>query len=69
MNWSTFIRKTHRVLSVAFTLSVIITFIALNMEKPIVWVSYVPLAPLALLFVSGTYLFLLPYAARWRRKS
>ena len=67
MNWSTFIRKTHRWLSMAFTISVLITFIALNMKEPVVWVSYVPLAPLALLFVSGLYLFVLPYLTKRRR--
>ena len=34
--------------------------------EPIVWVSYVPLAPLALLLFTGLYLFVLPYAAKWR---
>jgi hypothetical protein len=29
-------------------------------------VSYVPLFPLALLLLSGLYLFVLPYATRWR---
>ena len=66
MNWNRWVRQTHRWLSVAFTLSVIVTFVALAQEKPIVWVSYVPLFPLALLTFSGLYLFVLPYAARWR---
>jgi hypothetical protein len=52
--------------SIAFTLSVIATFIALAQEKPVVWVSYVPLLPLALLVVTGLYLFALPYLARRR---
>jgi len=29
-------------------------------------VSYLPLLPLALLLLTGLYLFVLPYAARWR---
>jgi hypothetical protein len=53
-------------MSMAFTVAVIAAFIALAREKPIVWVSYVPLAPLALLFFTGLYLFVLPYAAKWR---
>jgi hypothetical protein len=32
----------------------------------VVWVSYVPLLPLALLLFTGLYLFVLPYAAKWR---
>jgi hypothetical protein len=60
------IRQFHRWTSIVFTLTVIITFIALAQEKPIVWVSYVPLLPLALLAVTGLYLFALPYITQWR---
>ena len=66
MNWNHWVRQTHRWLAIVFTLSVIVTFVALRQEKPLVWVSYVPLFPLALLAVTGLYLFVLPYAARWR---
>jgi hypothetical protein len=67
MDWSKWIRRFHRWLSVAFTVTVVITSIALAQEEPLVWVSYVPLFPLALLFLTGLYLFVLPYAAKWRR--
>ena len=60
------IRQLHRWLAVAFTVTVVATVFALAREDPIVWVSYVPLLPLALLFFSGLYLFALPYAAKWR---
>jgi hypothetical protein len=66
LNWNTWIRQAHRWLSIAFTVSVIVTFVALGQEKPIVWVSYVPLLPLALLLFTGLYLFVLPYATTWR---
>ena len=66
MNWNTWIRQTHRWLSIAFTVSVIVTFLALRQDPPIVWVSYVPLLPLALLLFSGLYLFALQYATKWR---
>jgi len=66
MNWNTLIRQTHRWLSIAFTVTVIGTFVALGQEKPIVWVSYVPLLPLALLLFTGLYLFVLPYDTKWR---
>ena len=66
MNWNKWVRQTHRWLSVVFTVSVIVTFVALAQEKPVVWVSYVPLLPLALLAFTGLYLFALPYAAKWR---
>ena len=66
MNWNHWVRQTHRWLAIVFTLSVIVTFVALRQEKPLVWVSYVPLFPLALLAVTGLYLFVLPYANKWR---
>jgi hypothetical protein len=30
------------------------------------WVTYSPLLPLALLLLTGLYLFVLPYATKWR---
>jgi hypothetical protein len=60
------IRQTHRWLSIAFTLTVIANFVALTQGQPPAWVTYSPLPPLALLLFSGLYLFVLPYAARWR---
>jgi hypothetical protein len=65
MNWSKWVRQIHRWVAIAFTVAVIITFIALAQKAP-VWVSYVPLLPLGLLLLSGLYLFVLPYATRWR---
>jgi hypothetical protein len=67
VNWSTLIRQTHRWTSIAFTLAVVVTTIALAQENPTIWVSYVPLFPLALLFVTGLYLYALPWASKWRR--
>ncbi len=66
MNWNHWMRQIHRWMSMAFTVAVIATFVALSREEPVVWVSYVPLLPLALLLLTGLYLFVLPYAARWR---
>jgi len=60
------IRQVHRWLAIAFTVTVIATFIALAQEEPVVWVSYVPLLPLALLLFTGLYLFALPHATKWR---
>ncbi|MGH9817233.1 MAG: hypothetical protein ACRD6I_14260 [Candidatus Acidiferrales bacterium] len=66
MSWNKWIRQTHRWLAIAFTVAVIVTFVALGQEEPVVWVSYVPLLPLALLLFTGLYLFVLPHATRWR---
>ena len=60
------IRQTHRWLSIAFTLTVIANFVALTQGQPPAWVTYSPLPPLALLLFSGLYLFVLPYATKWR---
>ncbi|MEU9506213.1 hypothetical protein AB0D32_08010 [Micromonospora sp. NPDC048170] len=66
MNWNKWIRQIHRWLAIVFTVTVVVTFVALAQEDPVVWVSYLPLLPLALLMFTGLYLFVLPYAARWR---
>ena len=65
---SAWVRQIHRWLAIAFTLAVIVTSIALAQKEPIVWVSYVPLLPLALLLLTGLYLFVLPYATKWRQR-
>ena len=66
MNWNHWIRQIHRWLSIAFTVAVIVTFVALRQEKPPVWVGLMALVPLALQLFTGLYLFVLPYATRWR---
>ena len=63
---SNLIRQTHRWLSIVFTLTVIANFVALTRGTPPAWVTYSPLPPLALLLFSGLYMFVLPYATRWR---
>ena len=66
MSASTFVRQSHRWLSIVFTLTVIANFAAMTRGQPPAWVTYSPLLPLALLLLSGLYLFVLPYAARRR---
>lgn len=63
---NSWMRRFHRWVSAIFTLSVIATFIALQQKEPLLWMSYVPLAPLALLAITGLYLFALPYVNKWR---
>jgi ABC-type polysaccharide/polyol phosphate export permease len=61
------IRQVHRWLSIIFTLVVLMIFILLGAgREPAQWVYYLPLLPLALLMLTGLYLFVLPYAARRR---
>jgi hypothetical protein len=66
LSWSNSVRQIHRWLSIAFTVAVIAAFIALGQKEPVVWVSYLPLAPLALLWLTGVYLFVLPYTTKRR---
>jgi hypothetical protein len=66
---SHWIRRIHRWVSILFTLTVIANFVALARgggAMPPPWVTYAPLAPLALLLFTGLYLFVLPYSTRWR---
>ena len=62
------IRQTHRWVSMAFTLTVIANFVALSLGQgqPPNWITYSPLFPLALLLLTGLYLFALPYMVRRR---
>ena len=66
MNWNKWIRQTHRWLSIAFTVAVIVNIVAMMMEKQAVWVGLLALFPLILLTFSGLYMFALPYAGKWR---
>lgn len=54
MNWSKWIRQFHRWVSVAFVGSAIATTVALAQKEPVVWMSYVPLLPPALLALTGS---------------
>lgn len=64
--WNRWVRQVHRWLSMAFTVAVIVNIVALAQGEPAAWVVYSPLFPLALLLLTGLYLFVLPYATRWR---
>ena len=66
MNWNKWVRQTHRWLSIAFTVGVIINGIAVGRGKYTGWVGLLALLPMALLLFTGLYLFVLPYATRWR---
>lgn len=69
MNWSSWIRQIHRWLSIVFTLTVIMNFVArAGGKEPAAWITYSPLVPLFLLLFSGLYMFVLPYAAKWRNR-
>lgn len=61
------VRQAHRWVSVAFTAIVAAIFVALGLGKqPAGWVYFLPLLPLAILMLSGLYLFALPYLSKRR---
>ncbi len=69
MNLNKSVRQTHRWISVAFTVTVVANFVAMARcggEMPPPWLTYSPLLPLALLLLTGLYMFILPYVAKWR---
>jgi hypothetical protein len=66
LNWNKWVRQTHRWLSIAFTVAVIVNGVAVGQGRYTVWVGLLALLPLALLLFTGLYLFVLPYAAKWR---
>ena len=66
MNSDYWIRQVHRWLSITFTVAVIVNIIDFAREKQAVWVGLLALLPLALLLLTGLYLFVLPYATKWR---
>jgi len=66
LNWSKWIRQTHRWLSIAFTIAVIINGVTVVQGKYNPKLGLMAVAVLALMFITGMYLFVLPYATRWR---
>jgi hypothetical protein len=60
------LRQFHRWVSIAFTATVIANFIAMSQGTASAWVTFSPLPPLALLLLSGLYLFVTPYVGKWR---
>jgi hypothetical protein len=67
LNFNIWIRQIHRWLSIAFTAGVITYIVAMGWGQPAAWVGLVALLPLILLLISGLNLFVLPYAAVWRK--
>lgn len=67
MTWNAAIRQSHRWISIVFVLTVLANFVAMARGEPPAVVTYAPLLPLALLALTGLYLFVLPYVGRRRR--
>jgi heme A synthase len=65
LNWNKWVRQIHRWLSMAFTLAVIVNIVAVAQKKYTTGVGLLAVLPLALLFFTGLYLLVLPYATKW----
>ena len=68
MDWNKWLRQAHRWLSIVFTMTVVANFAAMALWKPPMWLVYSPLPPLFLMLFTGLYMFVLPYAAKWRAR-
>ena len=66
MSWNKWMRQTHRWVSVAFLLAVVFNGVVVVLGKYSTRTGLMAVLPLALLLLSGLYLFVLPYAARRR---
>jgi hypothetical protein len=62
------VRQTHRWVSMLFVVTVVATTVALAAGSAAsAWIVYTPLLPLALLLLTGLYLFAQPYRAGRRQ--
>lgn len=71
MSLARFSRHSHRWLSIAFTLAVVLNFVwrAVAGGEPPAWVTYSPLPALFLQLFTGLHLFALPYMGRGRART
>jgi len=65
LNWNKWVRQTHRWLSIAFTVVVIVNGVAVARGRYTSRLGLSAVFVLALQFFTGLYLFVLPYATRW----
>ena len=66
MNWKKWVRQNHRFVSLVFTLAVMVNIVAVVEKKYSDRLGLLAVFPLALLLLTGLYLFVLPYANKWR---
>jgi hypothetical protein len=66
LNWNKWIRRVHRWLSTIFTVAVIVNGVVIVKGKYNPKLGLLAVAVLALMWITGMYLWVLPYAARWR---
>jgi cellulose synthase/poly-beta-1,6-N-acetylglucosamine synthase-like glycosyltransferase len=66
LNWNEWVRQIHRWLSITFAVAVVANIVVMGRGDIALWVGALTLLPLALLLLTGLYLFALPYAVKWR---
>jgi len=64
--WNKWMRLIHRWLSAALMVSMVVNLIAVLLHRYNNTLGLLAVLPLALLFVTGLYLYVLHYAAKWR---
>ncbi len=71
MSVAGWMRASHRWVSIVFSLTVVANFAwrAVASGEPPPWLTYAPLPPLFVQWLSGLYLFALPYVGRGRRRA
>lgn len=65
---SRMVRQWHRWIGIVFVFTVVANFVAMAFGQPPAVITYAPLLPLALMVVSGLYLFALPHFRKLRAK-
>jgi len=66
LNWNKWVRQIHRWLSITFAAAVIANIALMGQGDLALWVGFLTLLPLTLLLLTGLYMFVLPYATKWR---
>ena len=67
MTLSQWIRRIHRWLSIAFVISVIVYIVVMTRGPVPAWLNIFPAGSLILMFLTGAYLFVLPYVVKSRK--
>lgn len=66
MNWGKWMRQSHRWLSIVFTVAIIVNGVTVLQGKYNNKLGLSAVGILALLFLTGAYLFVLPYLKKRR---
>ena len=66
MSAGSWVRQSHRWVSIVFTVTVIANFGAMGVGsgQPPPWITYAPLPPRFVQLATGLYMFALPYIGR-----